>query len=65
MMDDWMKNLEVSIPALLEDGIKVLVYAGEYDLMCNWLGKHLWLTKKPSSLTHPLPLYVYKVHGKN
>jgi serine carboxypeptidase-like clade 4 len=39
MMDDWMKNLEVGIPALLEDGIKLLVYAGEYDLICNWLGK--------------------------
>jgi serine carboxypeptidase-like clade 4 len=26
-----MKNLEVGIPALLEDGIKLLVYAGEYE----------------------------------
>lgn len=39
MITDWMKNLEVGIPALLEDGIKLLVYAGEYDLICNWLGK--------------------------
>jgi serine carboxypeptidase-like clade 4 len=39
MMQDWMRNLEVGIPALLEDGIKVLVYAGEEDLICNWLGK--------------------------
>jgi serine carboxypeptidase-like clade 4 len=39
MADDWMKNLEVGIPALLEDGIKLHVYAGEYDLICNWLGK--------------------------
>ncbi|GAU47220.1 hypothetical protein TSUD_107560 [Trifolium subterraneum] len=37
MLEDWMKNLEVGIPALLEDGIKLLVYAGEYDLICNWL----------------------------
>ncbi|XP_074588342.1 serine carboxypeptidase 3-like [Curcuma longa] len=41
MMTDWMRNLEVGIPALLEDGIKLLVYAGEYDLICNWLGKAL------------------------
>nr|AFK33548.1 unknown [Medicago truncatula] len=27
MLQDWMKNLEVGIPALLEDGIKALVYA--------------------------------------
>lgn len=38
MQLDWMKNLEVGIPALLEDGIKMLIYAGEYDLICNWLG---------------------------
>lgn len=39
MIMDWMRNLEVGIPALLEDGINVLIYAGEYDLICNWLGK--------------------------
>lgn len=38
MLTDWMQNLEVGIPALLEDGIKLLIYAGEYDLICNWLG---------------------------
>ncbi|KAE9461233.1 hypothetical protein C3L33_06820, partial [Rhododendron williamsianum] len=37
MLTDWMRNLEVRIPTLLEDGIKMLVYAGEYDLICNWL----------------------------
>ncbi|KAL4611529.1 hypothetical protein ACB092_08G130600 [Castanea dentata] len=43
MQNDWMRNLEVGIPALLEDGIKVLVYAGEYDLICNWLGNSRWV----------------------
>lgn len=38
MVVDWMRNFEVGIPALLEDGINLLVYAGEYDLICNWLG---------------------------
>ncbi|XP_024025947.1 serine carboxypeptidase-like 49 isoform X2 [Morus notabilis] len=37
MLLDWMRNLEVGIPTLLEDGVKLLVYAGEYDLICNWL----------------------------
>ncbi|XP_020214792.1 serine carboxypeptidase-like [Cajanus cajan] len=40
---DWMQNLEVGIPALLEDGIKLLVYAGEEDLICNWLGNSRWV----------------------
>ncbi|EFJ37661.1 serine carboxypeptidase-like enzyme [Selaginella moellendorffii] len=44
MLVDWMRNLEVGIPALLEDGIKLLVYAGEYDLICNWLGNSRWVT---------------------
>ncbi|MED6145523.1 Protein cbp3, mitochondrial [Stylosanthes scabra] len=41
MSGDWMKNLDVDIPTLLEDGIRLLVYAGE-DLICNWLGKTLF-----------------------
>ncbi|CAH8383402.1 unnamed protein product [Eruca vesicaria subsp. sativa] len=43
MQMDWMQNLEVGIPALLEDGIKMLIYAGEYDLICNWLGNSKWV----------------------
>lgn len=39
MTTDAMKNFEVGVPALLENGVKLLVYAGEYDLICNWLGK--------------------------
>ncbi|CAM6097356.1 unnamed protein product [Calypogeia fissa] len=44
MIVDWMRNLEAGIPALLEDGVKLLVYAGEYDLICNWLGNSRWVT---------------------
>ncbi|XP_055833783.1 serine carboxypeptidase-like [Solanum dulcamara] len=43
MQKDWMKNLEVGIPQLLEDGINLLIYAGEYDLICNWLGNSNWV----------------------
>ncbi|KAF1885330.1 hypothetical protein Lal_00029219 [Lupinus albus] len=43
MSNDWMKNLEVDIPSLLEDGIRMLVYAGEEDLICNWLGNSRWV----------------------
>ncbi|KAG2645323.1 hypothetical protein PVAP13_2KG363470 [Panicum virgatum] len=41
MLLDWMRNLEVGIPELLENDIKVLIYAGEYDLICNWLGEYI------------------------
>ncbi|KAI3520161.1 hypothetical protein L1887_09406 [Cichorium endivia] len=43
MLVDWMRNLEAGIPHLLEDGIKLMVYAGEYDLICNWLGNSRWV----------------------
>ncbi|CAH9116022.1 unnamed protein product [Cuscuta europaea] len=43
MLVDWMRDLEVGIPTLLEDGIHMLVYAGEYDLICNWLGNSRWV----------------------
>lgn len=43
MEGDWMRNLAVGIPQLLEDGIKVLLYEGEYDLICNWLGNSMWV----------------------
>ncbi|CAK7332207.1 unnamed protein product [Dovyalis caffra] len=43
MIRDWMRDLAVGIPALLEDGIKVLIYAGEKDLICNWLGNSRWV----------------------
>ncbi|ONK71865.1 uncharacterized protein A4U43_C04F13180 [Asparagus officinalis] len=43
LLTDWMRNLETGVPALLEDGIKMLIYAGEYDLICNWLGNSRWV----------------------
>ncbi|PIA25995.1 hypothetical protein AQUCO_10200044v1 [Aquilegia coerulea] len=52
MKMDWVKNLEVDIPALLKDGIRSLIYAGEYDLICNWLGNSRWV--------HPMEWYGQK-----
>ncbi|KMZ69154.1 putative Serine carboxypeptidase [Zostera marina] len=43
MLTDWMRDLEVGIPDLVNNGVKLLVYAGEYDLICNWLGNSRWV----------------------
>ncbi|WJX44110.1 Serine carboxypeptidase-like 48 [Trifolium repens] len=43
MQEDWMRNFEVDIPSLLEDGISVLIYAGEFDFICNWIGNSNWV----------------------
>ncbi|XP_038707189.1 serine carboxypeptidase-like [Tripterygium wilfordii] len=40
---DWAKNFEVDIAALLKEGIKILIYAGDKDFTCNWFGNFKWL----------------------
>ncbi|KAK4486899.1 hypothetical protein RD792_006208 [Penstemon davidsonii] len=44
MVRDFMKNFTTGIPSLLDHGVKLLVYAGEYDLICNWLGNWRWVS---------------------
>mmetsp|Transcript_94422 Transcript_94422/g.243860 ORF Transcript_94422/g.243860 Transcript_94422/m.243860 type:complete len:218 (-) Transcript_94422:219-872(-) len=39
---DWMHNYHTLIPGMLADGIRVLVYAGDVDYICNWLGNKKW-----------------------
>jgi cathepsin A (carboxypeptidase C) len=39
---DWMKNYHTMIPDLLESDISVLIYAGDQDYICNWLGNQAW-----------------------
>jgi len=39
---DWMVNYNGLIPDMLADGIKVLIYAGDLDYICNWLGNLRW-----------------------
>jgi cathepsin A (carboxypeptidase C) len=39
---DWMKSQQYTIPPLLADGIRVLIYAGDADFICNWMGNKAW-----------------------
>ena len=39
---DWMLDYSKMLPELLESGIRVLVYAGDVDYICNWLGNRAW-----------------------
>ncbi|KAJ5998353.1 hypothetical protein N7451_006163 [Penicillium sp. IBT 35674x] len=41
MHGDWMKPYHRLVPGLLEQ-IPVLIYAGDADFICNWLGNKAW-----------------------
>ncbi|PHH83846.1 hypothetical protein CDD82_38 [Ophiocordyceps australis] len=39
---DWMKPIHRSIPGLLAQKLPILIYAGDADFICNWLGNRAW-----------------------
>jgi len=42
MAGDSVHNSAALIPSMVEDGIRFLIYAGETDFMCNWIGNRRW-----------------------
>eukprot|EP01038_Epipyxis_sp_PR26KG_P014955 gene14955-20117_t len=41
-MSDWMRNYQQVIIPMLEGGVRVLIYAGDVDFICNWMGNKAW-----------------------
>jgi carboxypeptidase C (cathepsin A) len=42
-MGDWMLSYEKEVGELLDMGLKVLVYYGENDSVCNYIGGENWV----------------------
>jgi len=40
---DGMHNSAALLPELINDGIRLLVYAGNADMMCNYIGNEAWV----------------------
>ena len=43
LLNDWFTKCDVLLPELLESGIKVLVYSGNKDFICNYFGGIDWV----------------------
>ncbi|GMM29757.1 carboxypeptidase C [Martiniozyma asiatica (nom. inval.)] len=46
---DWMKPYHKNVIDLLEKELPVLIYAGDKDFICNWLGNKAWTNELPWS----------------
>lgn len=48
---DWMKPYYTAVESLLESDIPVLIYAGDKDFICNYLGNQKWTEAEPFGLS--------------
>jgi cathepsin A (carboxypeptidase C) len=42
MIGDWINNSANEITKIINHNIKVLVYSGDKDFVCNWRGGEAW-----------------------
>jgi pimeloyl-ACP methyl ester carboxylesterase len=67
LTDDWMQNLEVHIPGVLAAGVRVLVYAGNQDFICNVEGNRRWVDAMAwdgAAAFAAAPLTAWRVDGR-
>ncbi|KAI0924127.1 hypothetical protein AcW1_006330 [Taiwanofungus camphoratus] len=61
LQGDGSHNSAKLLPELVEDGIRLLVYAGNADMMCNFIGNERWVEQLETSFhkefaaTKPVP----------
>lgn len=48
-ISDWMREYEQVLVPMIEGGVRVLIYAGDVDFICNWMGNKAWTLDLPWS----------------
>lgn len=43
MMADWGHRFDIELPEMMEAGVRVMIYAGDKDIICNELGNRQWV----------------------
>lgn len=66
---DWMKPYHKHVTELLQQGLPVLIYAGDKDFICNWLGNQAWTDNLPWDYSEdfskqPIRTWVSQTTGK-
>ncbi|KAF9533625.1 carboxypeptidase C [Crepidotus variabilis] len=51
MNGDGMHNSAALLPELVDGGVRLLVYAGNADMMCNYLGNSRWVEALPTKFS--------------
>jgi len=46
---DWMRDYQQVLVPMLEGGVRVMIYAGDVDFICNWIGNKAWTKALPWS----------------
>ncbi|EFN52050.1 hypothetical protein CHLNCDRAFT_32614 [Chlorella variabilis] len=47
MMSDWGHNYDIVLPEMLAAGVRVMIYAGDQDFICNYVGNQQWVDVLP------------------
>jgi len=67
MEPDWMHDFQEKVPVLLENQVRGLIYAGDQDFICNWLGNQAWalaLNWTYSQAFNSAPVTEWHTYGK-
>lgn len=40
---DWLHRFDNVLPEMMAEGIRVMIYAGDLDIICNYLGNRRWV----------------------